>query len=157
MVCWMQMGLMPDGILGPHREKEGSFYALREIFSPIKLSLFNQLPSNFNGEIELENRFHFLNTNQCKFYWALVDFSKPFDRFDGYVVKQKGIAASPDISPVQKGMLKINLPADYKNYDALVIVAKDNFGKDIYKWISKIKDNASVLQNFVTAKNDSHF
>ena len=26
-----------DGILGPHREKEGSFYALREIFSPIKI------------------------------------------------------------------------------------------------------------------------
>ena len=81
-----------DGILGPHREKEGSFYALREIFSPIKLSLSDQLPGNFNGEIEIENRFHFLNTNQCTFYWALVDFSKPFDRFDGYVVKQKGTA-----------------------------------------------------------------
>ncbi|HEY5967806.1 MAG TPA: glycoside hydrolase family 2 TIM barrel-domain containing protein, partial [Chitinophagaceae bacterium] len=120
-----------DGILGPHREKEGSFYALREIFSPIKLSLPDQLPRNFNGEIGIENRFHFLNTDQCKFYWALVDYSKPFDRFDGYVVKQKGIAASPNISPVQKGILKIDLPADHKNYDALVIVAKDNFGKDI--------------------------
>jgi hypothetical protein len=147
----------PDGILGPHREKEGSFYALREIFSPVKLSLPNLFPSNFNGEIEIENRFHFLNTNQCTFFWALVDYSKPFDRFDGYVVKQKGIAVAPDISPVQKGILKINLPADYKNYDALVLVAKDNFGKEIYKWISKIKDNASVLQNFVTVRNDSTF
>lgn len=144
-----------DGILGPHREKEGSFYALREIFSPIKLSLSNQLPSNFNGDIELENRFHFLNTNQCTFYWALVDYSKPFDRFDGYVVKQKGTAISPGISPLQKGTLKVNLPADYKNYDALVIVAKDNFGKEIYKWTSKIKSNASLIQNFVTTKNDS--
>ncbi len=144
-----------DGILGPHREKEGSFYALRQIFSPIKLSLSDQLPGILNGEIGIENRFHFLNTNQCKFYWALVDYSKPFDRFDGYVVKQKGIAVSPNISPVQKGTLKIDLPADHKNYDALVIVAKDNFGKDIYKWISKIKSNSSLLQNFVTVKNDS--
>jgi hypothetical protein len=146
-----------DGILGPHREKEGSYYALREIFSPIKLSLPNQLSSGFNGEIELENRFHFLNTNQCSFYWALVDYSKPFDRFDGYIVKQKGIATAPGIAPTQKGNLKINLPAEYKNYDALVIVAKDNFGKEIYKWVSKIKDNASQLQNFVTVKNDSTF
>ena len=146
-----------DGILGPHREKEGSFYALREIYSPIKLFLPNQLPTNFNGEIELENRFHFLNTNQCTFYWALVDYSKPFDRFDGYLVKQKGTATAPGIAPTQKGNLKINLPADHKNYDALVIVAKDNFGKEIYKWISKIKDNATQLQNFVTVKNDSTY
>ncbi|HEX6848287.1 MAG TPA: glycoside hydrolase family 2 TIM barrel-domain containing protein [Chitinophagaceae bacterium] len=146
-----------DGILGPHREKEGSFYALREIFSTIKLSLPVQLPANFNGEIQLENRFHFLNTDQCKFYWALVDYSKPFDRFDGYVVKQRGIAVSPSIPSTQKGKLKINLPADHRNYDALVIVARDNFDKEIYKWISKIKDNISLLDKFVTVNNDSTF
>jgi Glycosyl hydrolases family 2, TIM barrel domain/Glycosyl hydrolases family 2, sugar binding domain/Glycosyl hydrolases family 2 len=146
-----------DGILGPHREKEGSFYALREIFSPVKLSLTDQLPGNFNGEIRIENRFHFLNTNQCKFYWALVDYSKPFDRFDGYVVKQKGIAVSPGIPPTQKGILKISLPADHKNYDALVIVARDNFGNEIYKWISKIKINSSLLDKFVTVNTDSTF
>lgn len=146
-----------DGILGPHREKEGSFYALREIFSPIKLSLSNQLPGNFNGEIAIENRFHFLNTNQCKFYWALVDYSKPFDRFEGYVVKQKGIVASPTIPPTQKGVLKLSLPADRNNYDALVIVARDNFGQEIYKWISKVKDNISLLGKFVTVNTDSTF
>ena len=146
-----------DGILGPHREKEGSFYALREIFSPIKLYLPVHLPQNFNGEVDIENRFHFLNTDQCKFYWALVDFSKPFDRFDGYIVKQKGTIVSPDILPTQKGKLKINLPADLENYDALVIVAKDNYGKEIYKWISKVKDNISLLDKFVWGKSDSSF
>ena len=144
-----------DGILGPHREKEGSFYALREIFSPIKLVLPDQLPRKFNGEIRIENRFHFLNTNQCKFYWALVDFSKLFDRFDGYVVKQKGMAIAPNIAPLQKGILKINLPADFENYDALVVVVRDNYGKEIYRWISKIKDNISLLDKFVYAKSDS--
>jgi len=146
-----------DGILGPHREKEGSFYALRQIFSPIKLYLSNNLPENFNGEIQIENRFHFLNTGQCKFYWALVDFSKPFDRFDGYVVRQKGAIVSPDILPTQKGMLKINLPADFENYDALVVVARDNYGKEIYKWISKIKDNISLLDRFIIPGSDSSF
>ena len=146
-----------DGIMGPHREKEGSFYALREIFSPIKLNLPVELPANFNGQIPLDNRFHFINASQCTFYWALINYSKPFDRFDGYVVQQKGTIAAPDIAATKQGVLQVNLPAGYKNYDALVIVAKDNFGKELYKWTSKIKTNQSIISGFVTAKNDSAF
>ncbi len=146
-----------DGILGPHREKEGSYYALREIFSPVQLKMPARLPDNFNGQIELENRFHFLNTNQCSFYWALVDFSNAFDRFDGYVVKQKGSIAAPDIAAAKQGVLQLALPADYKNYDALVIVAKDNFGKELYKWTSGIKSKGVQLQRLVSLKNDSTF
>jgi hypothetical protein len=147
----------PDGILGPHREKEGSYYALREIFSPVRLKLPAQLPADFNGRISLENRFHFTNTSQCSFYWALVNFSRPFDRFDGFVVKQKGIATSPDIAPVQKGELQLSLPADYKTYDALVIVAKDPYGHELYKWTAEIKPKKEQLTDFVTVKNDSTF
>ena len=144
----------PDGIMGPHREKEGSFNALREIFCPVQLQLPPQLPVDFNGQIPLENRFHFLNTNQCTFYWALVDFSKPFDRFDGYVVKQKGTMAAPNIAATQQGILQLQLPAGYKNYDALVIVAKDNFGKELYKWTSEIKTKQLQLDGFVIANNN---
>lgn len=146
-----------DGILGPHREKEGSFYALREIFSPVRLSLPAQLPAGFDGKIPVENRFHFTNLNACTFYWALVDYSKPFDRFDGYVVKTKGSIAAPSVAPVQKGELQLSLPADYKNYDALVIVAKDPSGRELYKWTAEVKSKKDQLQNFVTIKNDSTF
>lgn len=145
-----------DGILGPHREKEGSFYALRKIFSPINLGLPAMIVRPFIGEIPIENRFHFLNTSQCSFHWALVDYSKPFDRFDGYVVKQKGVAQSPSIEPGKKGILQISLP-EYLGYDALVVVAKDNFGKEIYKWIMEIKTGEQLLKDFVTIKNDSTF
>ena len=144
-----------DGILGPHREKEASFYALREIFSPIRLNMPPQLSANFDGQIALDNRFHFTNANQCTFYWALVNFSKPFDRFDGYIVKQKGAITAPDVAATKLGSIKINLPTDYTNYDALVVVAKDNFGKELYKWTSKIKGNASLISDFVSAKPDA--
>ena len=154
-----------DGILGPHREKEGSFYALRKIFSPLKLiyvkpniALDGVSPGDqVSRGFYIENRFHFLNTNKCTFYWALVDYRKPFDRFDGYVVKQKGTIASPDIEPGKQGKLNLQIAAGYKNYDALVIVARDNFGKEIYKWIEVLKDNISLLDKFVTAKTDSTF
>ncbi|MEP6673615.1 MAG: glycoside hydrolase family 2 TIM barrel-domain containing protein [Ferruginibacter sp.] len=145
----------PDGVMGPHREKEGSFYALRKIFSPIRLAMPVQLRADFNGNIALDNRYHFTNANQCSFYWALVNFSKPFDRFDGYIVKQKGVISAPDIAATKTGNLNIDLPADYKNYDALVVVAKDPFGKEIYKWTSKIKSNTALIKDLVTIKNDA--
>ncbi len=138
-----------DGILGPHREKEGSFYALREIFSPIQLKLPERLPTDFKTEIEIENRFHFLNTDQCSFTWALVDFSKPFDKFAGYIVKEKGSITPPSIPPCGIGLLKLQLPSSYKNYDALIIEAKDNYGKEIYKWTAVIKGNPAMLLDFV--------
>ncbi len=28
----------PDGILGPHREKEGSFYTIKELWSPVVIN-----------------------------------------------------------------------------------------------------------------------
>ena len=62
------------------------------------------MPENFNGEIELETVFILLIPISVHFYWALVNFSKPFDRFDGYVVKQKGTITAPDIAPAKKDL-----------------------------------------------------
>lgn len=144
-----------DGILGPHREKEGSYYALREIFSPVQLKIPYRITDGFNGEIELDNRYHFTNTKQCKFYWGLVDFRKPFDRVDGYVLKQSGIIPAPDIAPTKRGKLRLSLPADYRKHDALVIVARDPYGKEIYKWVIKIKTPQELARNLVILNTDS--
>jgi len=142
-----------DGIVGAHREKEGSFFALREIFSPIKIGM-KELPANFPGTIDLENRFHFTNLSQCSFQWALVNYKKPFDALTGYTVEKRGTASSPSIAPTAKGNLNLALPTDYKNYDALILAAFDPFKKEIYKWTWKIKSNEAVLGGILTM-NDS--
>jgi hypothetical protein len=144
-----------DGILGPHREKEGSYYALREIFSPVKLSLDKHLPNNFNGQVEIENRYHFTNLKNCSFYWALVNFKKVFDASNGYSTMKTGKIESPSIDPVHTGRLNVSLPDDYKNYDALLLVAKDPFGKEIYKWTSTIKSSESLVSFVKSTKKDS--
>lgn len=143
-----------DGILGPHREKEGSFYALKEIFSPVKIWM-TELPQNFSGSIEVENRYHFTNLLQCRFQWALVNFRKPFELLNGYTVKKKGIATSPNIAPTEKGFLQIALPDDYKNYDALTVAAFDPFNKEIYRWTWKIKSNKALLADIVTINDNT--
>jgi Glycosyl hydrolases family 2, TIM barrel domain/Glycosyl hydrolases family 2, sugar binding domain/Glycosyl hydrolases family 2 len=139
----------PDGVLGPHREKEGSFYAIREIYSPVKITM-QELPRGFAGAIPVENRYHFTNLNKCRFEWQLVNFIKPFSGQNGITILKKGNAASPDIAPVQTGFLSLSLPADWKQYDALVLIAIDPFSKEIYRWSWKIKSNEELVKNIVT-------
>ncbi len=138
----------PDGVLGPHREKEGSFYAMREIYSPVKINL-TKLPDSFNGEIPVENRFHFTNLKDCRFEWQLVNFVTPHNREAGHTVMKKGVAESPDIQPVQKGVLRLQLPANYKDYDVLYLQAFNPQGDEIYCWSWKTDGNKKAVDQLV--------
>ena len=48
----------PDGIVGPRREKEGSFYTVREVWAPIQFKNLFITPS-FNGEFMVSNTYLF--------------------------------------------------------------------------------------------------
>lgn len=143
-----------DGILGPHREKEGSFFALREIFSPVKIRM-TELPEKFDGTIAVENRFHFTNLNQCSYKWALVNFRQPWENMTGYRVMVSGRGRSAPVAPGAKGTLQLDVPVDYRNYDALVLVATDPFNKEIYKRTWKIKSNEQLLQAVIMSSDSS--
>lgn len=134
-----------DGILGPHREKEGSFYALREIFCPVRIDL-KEIPHDFNGFVTVENRYHFTNLSDCSYEWGLINFSGLFDRTNaGHTTKKRGIVQAPDVTPLAKGQLHLILPADYRNYDALQLKVRDPFGNELYQWTWKLKGNSSLL------------
>lgn len=138
----------PDGIVGPHREKEGSFYAIREIFSPVKVKL-SKLPDNFNGFIPVENRFHFTNLSNCRFEWQLVNFSKITDRQPSITILKKGVVGNVDVKPLHSASIKLELPADYKKYDALYLKAFDPAGDEIYCWSWKTGGNTKAVNQIV--------
>ncbi|MXV52279.1 glycoside hydrolase family 2 [Pedobacter sp. HMF7647] len=141
----------PDGILGPHREKEGSFYAIREIFSPVKIDM-KKLPDDFKGKISIENRYNFINIADCSFKWSTLKFRSPKDQFAGEEILNSGTARSPDIAPTQKGILALKLPADWKHADGLALSASDPAGKEIYRWVWKVKSNKQLLEDIVSDK-----
>ncbi len=138
----------PDGVLGPHREKEGSFYAIREIYCPVKIAM-KKLPGDFDGTIPLENRYHFTNLKKIRFQWQLVNFSLPQQREASHTVFEQGGTLGPDIAPVQKGNLKLNLPATFKQYDALYLQAFDRNNNEIYCWSWKIDGNVKTVSKLV--------
>ncbi len=138
----------PDGLVGPHREKEGSFYAMREIYSPVKIAM-DKLPAEFDGRIAVENRHHFTNLKAIRFEWQLVNFSLPEERGVYQKVMKEGQAESPDVAPVQKGELKLELPEDYQQYDALLLRAFAPSGDEIYCWSWKTDGNTNAVVQLV--------
>ncbi len=138
----------PDGVLGPHREKEGSFYAIKEIFTPVYIAM-EKLTHSFNGEIEIENRFDFTNINQCTFEWKLVDFMTPLDIVPGYKITDRGKIPGPDIKPREKGLLKLDLPADWDKSDALQLILYDPFNNEVSSRTWKIGSNEALIKEWI--------
>ncbi|WP_423128281.1 glycoside hydrolase family 2 TIM barrel-domain containing protein [Gaoshiqia sp. Z1-71] len=140
----------PDGILGPHHEKEGSFFAIKEIWSPVRPD-DSDITADFGGKINLENRYFYTNLNQCRFSWKLTKF--PLPGSSAQVKTVSGTALAPDIAPGQKGTLQLELPADWASYDALYFTAADRFGNELYTWSRAIKLPADLVAQLLAKSN----
>ncbi|MEO6522425.1 MAG: glycoside hydrolase family 2 TIM barrel-domain containing protein [Mucilaginibacter sp.] len=122
----------PDGLVGPHREKEGSFYTVKEIWSPVFIEQ-KTIPPNFDGRLLIENRYCFTDLDKCTFSWKLVTFPGPDDSKTLSKTKT-GIADRIKLSPGEKGFLNLNLPTNLQQSDALYLTATDPHGKEIFTW-----------------------
>jgi hypothetical protein len=135
----------PDGVLGPHREKEGSFYAIREIYSPVYI-YEPKMDKYFNGKILVENRYEFTNLSTCQFKWKLINFHSVIDYNSGYTEEFGGVTSGIDIEPGEKGNLFLSLPHNYLDYDALVLEVYDPFGSRVMNWTWKIIGNKEIVK-----------
>ena len=114
-----------DGIVGPYHEKEGSYYAIKEIWSPVFFDR-REITPEFDGTFNIENRYHYTNLNECSFSYRLKMITSAPN-----APEKTGLIKSPFIKPGEKAVLKIGLPKDWRDYSALFITVKDKFGKEI--------------------------
>jgi Glycosyl hydrolases family 2, TIM barrel domain/Glycosyl hydrolases family 2, sugar binding domain/Glycosyl hydrolases family 2/Beta galactosidase small chain len=119
----------PDGIVGPFREKEGSYYTVKQIWSPVQLP--DTLPADFSDTLPVENRYEFTSLSQCKFTWQLRRFSQSA----GFETIAEGVIASPDAAPGKSDNLKLDLPVDWKNASALAVTARNPNGQELWTWV----------------------
>lgn len=118
----------PDGVVGPYREKEGSFFAIKEIWSPIYMEE-RLITPEFDGKFKVENRFHFTNLDQCEMKARWVKFQPNRE-----VTLATEIVNLPAIKPSERSYLKIDLPPNWTNADALYLEAMDPHGREIFTW-----------------------
>ncbi|HVT88639.1 MAG TPA: glycoside hydrolase family 2 TIM barrel-domain containing protein [Tepidisphaeraceae bacterium] len=118
----------PDGIVGPYREKEGSFYAVKQIWSPIQLKYEN-------GNLAIANHYDFTNATQCVYTMQLRKFHGPQDQDAGSSTLYELKLAIPDIPPHGQGSIKLELPDQASQADALAVRVDDPNGKELWTWV----------------------
>jgi hypothetical protein len=138
----------PDGIVGPYREKEGSFYAIKEVWSPVFIGM-EALPENFDGRIEVENRYDMTNLDQVHFKWELVNWTGPLDQTAEEHVAASGEAAAPSAAPGETATLRLGLPAGWRKYHALTLRAIDGTGREVLTWTWPIRTSAEWARGLV--------
>ena len=143
----------PDGIVGPYREKEGSYFTIKEIWSPVQINP-KTLPDNFSGDLKIENRYDFTNLKDCKFEWKLARFPSPAENKSGHKITKSGAAKSPNIAPHSAGELKLNLPKNWRESDVLYVTARDPNGRELWSWSWELKTAAEL--NRVEAKTTNN-
>ncbi len=123
----------PDGIVGPRFEKEGSYYTVRDLWSPVQIAS-PTLNDQFAGTLSVTNRYDFTSLEKCRFQWKLVRFPGAADKKTVPLVLSEGHALSPAIAPHSTGPLALTLPANWRDADALTLVATDPDQQEIWTW-----------------------
>lgn len=143
----------PDGIVGPYREKEASFYAIREVWSPVFLeaSRLDRLPPSFDGRLRVENRYDFTSLDRVAFAWRLVRFPGPESPAGGHAELAQGTAVAPSLPPGGRGTLVLDLPADWRDADALSLTARGPDGRDLHTWTWMTKGPDALRARLVAA------
>jgi hypothetical protein len=121
----------PDGIVGPYREREGSFNTVREIWSPVHL---NAAVSDATLTLEFENRYDFTDLNECSLEWRLAEFPEPAARINGHQTIAAGSRKLPGIAPHKTGELQFPLPASWRQAQVVYLTVKDPHGQKIWTW-----------------------
>lgn len=141
----------PDGILGPHHEKEGSFYAIKEIWSPIYIKAPER--QAFEGILEIENRYHFTDLRECSFGYTMERYGQTLD--EGVIRKHSQKIPAPALAPGEEGTVDLGLPEDWKEYDALHLTISDPHGRHINTWTWKLAGTSQTAGRLINGKKEN--
>jgi len=122
----------PDGIVGPYREKEGSYYTVRDVWAPIQFeNIF--ITSSFKGEFIVRNDYLFSNLNTCKMKYKVLTAPSPLKGGQSKEIAS-GEVALPAIDPHEAGKARMSVPANFFDGDILEITAWNQHGNEICTW-----------------------
>jgi hypothetical protein len=145
----------PDGIVGPYHEKEGSYFTIKEIWSPVYIEK-KSITTGFNGKLEVENRYMFTNLNQCELTWKLLSYNTQSDTI-AKKIDAVGKAQKLNLKPGERGLLNLNLPDNWKSSDVLFVTATDLYSNEIFTWSWPIKTAKEISKKWIvfSDKNDA--
>ncbi|WP_435132144.1 glycoside hydrolase family 2 TIM barrel-domain containing protein [Formosa sp. A9] len=141
--------LASDGVLGPHREKEGSFFTVKEVWAPIQFQP-KQIGAKFDGSFLITNDYIFSNLNSCKMQYKVLqaDSNMLYTTSQSKVIAENTIAI-PNIAPGETRAIQFEVPTNFFEGDWLEITATDKHGREIYTWSWPIHRAPFYAQKFI--------
>lgn len=118
-----------DGVVGPYREKEGSFNTIRDVWAPIQFAPFN-ITRSFDGTMLVTNDYLFTDFRDCNMKWRTYKVSSP-DTGGVKTLIASGDVTLPSISPSETGRARFNLPEDFFDADVLEVEMFDPSGRSV--------------------------
>ncbi|HEX6638975.1 MAG TPA: glycoside hydrolase family 2 TIM barrel-domain containing protein, partial [Steroidobacteraceae bacterium] len=128
----------PDGIVGPNHEKEGSFYTVKRIWSPVQVDDLRYA----DGELRmtLRNEYDFTSLSGVNFGWRVKTYPYPPSREPPRVLAQ-GRLPGPQLAPRQQKAWSLPIPVDR---GVIELTAFDARGADLWTWTLPVGDRADV-------------
>ena len=122
-----------DGIVGPHHEKEGSYYTIKQLWSPVQV-MNTAIDRNFDGKLSVENRYDYLNLNTCRFIWQQVKFPSVMDASNTTTrILKQGEVQGSDVAAHGVGVVDIKTSI-LPEADALFLTVIDKYGHELWRW-----------------------
>lgn len=127
----------PDGVVGPRREKEGSFYAIRSQWSPVQIKPL-LITEHFDGSFFVSNEYIYTNLKDCRMTYEVLSCDIPMQGAVSRILA-RGEVTLPDLSPGETGKARFSLPASFAEGDVLKLEAFDRDGHRICDWSFPIR------------------
>lgn len=127
-------GNAPDGVVGPHREKEGSWFTIRDVWSPVRIAPVAIRPS-WSGRLTITNGFLFSDLDEASLSYSVIK-TTPRER----TVMEQGAVALPSIAPAESGTATLALSEQAKREgDVLLLAATNAAGDTLDVWSFPMK------------------
>lgn len=127
----------PDGVVGPRREKEGSFYAIRSQWSPVQIKPL-LITEHFDGSFFVSNEYIYTNLKDCRMTYEVLSCDIPMQGAVSRILA-RGELTLPALSPGETGKARFSLPASFVEGDVLKLEAFDRDGHRICDWSFPIR------------------
>lgn len=147
-----------DGILGPHREKEASYYTVRDVWAPIQFENI-RITSSFDGRILTRNDYLYTNLSACKGQYRLLRVDEQGTKSIG-----EGALRLPALDPRCSGFSTMAVPKNFTEADILEITLYHPSGEAMVtrtwpihraaNYVPKMANAKGVSASLVTAGNE---
>ena len=122
----------PDGMLGAHHEKEGSYFTVKEIWSPVEISKIEV--SDARVRMHIENRYDFTDLADCTLRWRAVPQPRAQDKAPPGV-REHGEMHLPALAP--RATLDWSFPVNFRSLnpnEILELTVLDSKQQELWTW-----------------------